>query len=392
MKRVLSFFVAVILMFSLTGCTADSGNYSQFVENGWYTDGEITMTEAELDAVFSQNYTIPKNVIIMIGDGMGPNDLTITEKFSKDCFDFGLILNQIPNNGLSTTYSANSVITDSAASATALATGHKTSNGVIGKAPDLSDLTNISEIAREEGKKVGIVTNDSVTGATPSGFTVHSVSRNNTEQIANSFIEFAPDVLVGQGITEVESFLDEENREKYEEEFVVSKEIGTINSTLNSDPTAKKPYIGFFEEDILSEPSNSLAHFTETALNRLNNDDGFFLMVENAGTDKGGHSNDIMGKIHSLVTFDRAVAVVLKFMKENPDTLLIITSDHETGGVLLPKKGQKPSYELFTTTAHTATDVRVFAVGYGSEYFNDKTVDNTDIAKFAIDAIEGDLK
>ena len=115
-------------------------------------------------------------------------------------------------------------------------------------------------------------------------------------------------------------------------------------------------------------------------------------MVEGAGTDTAGHNNLMDAKMSNVATFERAIAVVLKFMKENPDTLLIITSDHETGGVQLPAEGEQPSNDLFTSESHTGVNVRVFALGYGAEYFYGKTVDNTDIAKFAISAIKGELK
>ena len=113
-------------------------------------------------------------------------------------------------------------------------------------------------------------------------------------------------------------------------------------------------------------------------------------MVESAGTDKFGHGNDMNGKIASVVTLDRTVAAALLFMKENPDTLLVITSDHETGGVKEPTGNEKYVSDLLTTDSHTAVNVKIFAVGKGSEYFGGKTVDNTDIAKFLIGAIKGE--
>ena len=124
------------------------------------------------------------------------------------------------------------------------------------------------------------------------------------------------------------------------------------------------------------------------ALQLLSNENGFFLMVESCGTDKYGHNNNINGKIASVTTLDRTLAAILLFMEKNPDTLLIITSDHETGGVQLPKENELVSNDLFTSEEHTGIPVRVFAVGQGSEYFNGVTVDNTDIAKFLIAAIE----
>ncbi|MBQ8304325.1 MAG: alkaline phosphatase [Clostridia bacterium] len=346
----------------------------------WYTSGEVAITKAEAEEILSIDFKKPKNVIVMIGDGMGPNDLVLTEKNKKGCFDFGLVLNLIKSTGFATTRSFNADVTDSAASGTALATGQKTNNNYVGMSPEGKPIKNISEIAREMGKKVGIVTNDDITGATPSAFTVHNISRKNYSELATSFAKFKPDVLIGQGYSQ---FADVDLSG-----FLVSKSIAEINSVLNLDTLCKKPFIGFFSEDILSAPSDTLAHLTEVALNRLKNDKGFFLMIESAGTDKAGHNTHIKGKVNSVVTFDRAVATVLKFMKENPDTLLIITSDHETGGVALPRGEFKLTSSLFTTDGHTNIDVRTFAVGYGAEYFSGKTVDNTDIAKFAIDAVK----
>ncbi len=360
------------------GCTAKNPEWIN-----WYTSGKVTITKEEIGQIVSMQYKKPRNVIVMIGDGMGAIDIELTEKYNKNkCFDFGLALNQIKHTGFATTYSANSAITDSAASGTALATGVKTNNNYVGMSADGKEITNVSEIARQKGKKVGIVTNDSIVGATPSAFTVHNISRNNSAQLAQSFLDFMPDVLIGQGYSTFSS-LDLS-------QVFYAKEFLKFGPTLNKDPLCEKPFVGFFEEDILADASNTLAYATEIALNRLkNNDKGFFLMVENAATDKAGHAQLINGKVNGVVTFDRAVAVVLKFMKENPDTLLIITSDHETGGVRMPIVGYETlTNELLTTNNHTGVDVRTFAVGYGSEYFSGKTVDNTDIAKFVIDAVK----
>ena len=158
---------------------------------------------------------------------------------------------------------------------------------------------------------------------------------------------------------------------------------------LDTDPVCEKPFFGFLD-GYSTVASYNLARCAEVALQRLQNDNGFFLMIESSGTDKYGHNNNINGKLNSVVTLDRTVAAVLKFMEENPDTLLIITSDHETGGVKLPESDDESLSSLLTLNEHTNTPVRVFAVGKGGEYFSDKTVDNTDIAKFVIAAIKGE--
>lgn len=358
----------------------------------WYTKGDVTITKSEVDAVMAQTYKKPKNVIVMIADGMGSNDIILAEKYSEDGFAFGSILNQFKNHGEAKTHSADAEVTDSAASATALATGTKTNNGMVGMLPDKTNLKNISEIAREQGKKIGIVTNDVMTGATPSGFAVHAVSREDTRTLAKAFVDLAPDVLIGHGSSNFMSALSDESKKKLQEDFLLALTFNMMPIVLNNDTTEEKPFVGFHSENILGDPSNYLAYCTEIALNRLDNDEGFFLMVEGAGTDKAGHNNVMSGKINSVITFERAVAVVLKYMKTHPDTLLLITSDHETGGVQLPAEGEQPTDALFTTTNHTAKNVRVFALGYGTQRFRGSVVDNTDIAKFAISAVKGELK
>ncbi len=201
-------------------------------------------------------------------------------------------------------------------------------------------------------------------------------------------MESLPDVLIGHEYFKFRKTLIQENRQILES-YAFVKDFYDINETLKADPKSDAPLIAFSNEGIYKPNSPDLAYCVEAVLNRLNNKKCFFLMIENTATDDAGHANSIDGKINGVINFDRAIAVVLKFMKDNPDTLLIITSDHETGGVQLPETGAQPDKSLFTSGEHTATNVRVFAVGYGAKYFKDKTVDNTDIAKFAINAVKG---
>ena len=372
MKKKLSVLLTLLIVFSICIFPIDS-----------HAAGKVNITKSEINKIVSMEYKEPKNIILMIGDGMGPNDIAITEKYGKGLFAFGLAMNQIKNTGFSTTSSYGGAVTDSAAGGTALATGVKTYNGVVGLSPKGEKLTNISELARSKGKKVGIVTNDEITGATPSAFVCHRYSRTDTAALVKDFLSFKPDVLIGQGKGLFSA--RDLNGVAYADTY------SKFSRVIKQDPKKTKPFIGVFSEDFLQDKSsNMLANCTEIALNRLNgNKEGFFLMVENAGTDVFGHNKLIKGKMNTVITFDRAVATVLKFMKNNPDTLLIITSDHETGGVQLPKSKNGISNSLFTTNDHTGINVRTFAVGKGSEYFNGKTVDNTDIAKYIINVING---
>ncbi len=378
-------FLAVILSLFLVCGLAACGNTEP---EGWYTEGKITVTKKQVQKIINGKFETPKNIIVIIGDGMGPNDITLAEEHIDGVYDFGLVLNQIKNHGLAKTHSANADVTDSAASGTALSTGVKTNNGYIGKDVDGNDLKTMAELAREMGKKVGIITDESLSGATPTAFTVHNESRYNTAELINSMIKFKPDVLMAKDYNDVFMALEDEERGIFENDFLVAKDFARFKETLDTDPECKKPFLGFLD-GYSSVASYNLAQCAEVAFKRLQNENGFFLMIESAGTDKFGHSNDIDGKLNSVVTLDRTVAAALKFMEKNPDTLLIITSDHETGGVKLFDKDTKYLSDLITVTEHTATPVRVFGVGKGTEYFKGKTVDNTDIAKFVIKAIKG---
>lgn len=384
MKKLLSVILSLLLIFTFVAC----GEKEEAEPKGWYTEGEIKITEKQVENIINGKFTTPKNIIVIIGDGMGPNDITLAEEHADGVYDFGLVLNKIKNHGLATTHSASDEVTDSAASGTALATGVKTNNSYIGKDPNGNDLTNLAELARAAGKKVGIITDEVISGATPTAFTVHNDSREDTSELINSMIKFKPDVLMGEDYNSVFMVLGEEEREIFDNEYLVAKDFKRFKDVLDSDKDCEKPFLGFLD-GYSSIPTYNLANCAEVALKRLQNENGFFLMIESAGTDKYGHGNDINGKLNSVVTLDRTVAAVLKFMEKNPDTLLIITSDHETGGVKLADENTKYLSDLLTVTEHTATPVRVFGVGKGTEYFKGKTVDNTDIAKFVISAITG---
>lgn len=372
MKRLFSVIIAFLMIFSLSACFGGEQTNSK---DPW------------IEKIVNSEFTTPKNVIILIGDGMGPNDIALAEKYGEGVRDSGLALNQIPHHGLATTHSANNAVTDSAASGTALSTGIKTNNSYIGKNQWGEDIPTMAEIARQAGKKVGIITDEDIYGATPSAFTVHNISRNNTNELLSAIVKFKPDVLMSAGYLRVSPRLDDEAREIFQNEFIVAQKYADFQKALDSDPDKEKPFWGFLD-GYAEVPSDNLAQSTAVAMDRLKNENGFFLMVESSGTDKYGHNNNMQAKLNSVVTLDRTLVEILAFMEENPDTLLVVTSDHETGGVCLPESEDVSIEALFTSTNHTGVPVRVFCVGKGSEYFAGKTVDNTDIAKFLIDAIK----
>ena len=351
-------------------------------------DYTVEITEELIDGIIGATYKKPKNVILMIGDGMGPNDIIISETYSGEAYPFGFVMNKLEHHGFAETVSANSSVTDSAASGTALATGFKTNNGYIGLLPDETVVKNLSELARESGKLVGIVTDDNIYGATPSSFVTHCISRDEYGQLTDGILKFAPDVLIGSDYDSVKQMLTADGSAVLKNGYVIAESTRLFDEKAALCVEGGKKFAGF-NGGCRKVASDHLAVSTKAALELLKNDNGFFLMIEGCGTDVYGHGNDIQGKMSSVANLDKAVAAVLLFMKNNPDTLLVITSDHETGGVKLPDSADQVTNALFTRTSHSSTNVRVFALGQGSEYFNGKTVDNTDIAKFLQNAING---
>lgn len=393
MKKIAIFLLAILLLFTSVGCSdKKSGNSpvsSQTADlsatpNRWFSWEDVAFSQADLNSALSQNYTKPKNVILMIGDGMGLNDIELTKKFSEKLFEFGLVVDKLPNKGLAVTNSLDG-LTDSAASGTALATGFKTNNGFLGFDKDSNTLKNVLELAREKGKRVGVVTNDEVYGATPAAFIAHCDARGKTTDIINQLAKNTPDVLIGDGYSKVTNTLYREDEEKLN---IAQSEYDWAKA-LDADENLAKAFFGFMSVDH-DEYDLNLARATELALNRLENDNGFFLMVECATPDKAGHDEKIEQKVVGVSNLDKAIAVAVKYCTENPDTILIITSDHETGGVTLPQGDYELSNSLFTAEAHTDTPVGIFALGYGTEYFSGKTVDNTDIGKFIHAAINSE--
>ena len=400
MKRVFAYLLAILLIFSFSACKPE-GDYG-FSKPSWMTEtpleSETLLTddptppvpeltvEEYITSIVSAEYTEPKNVILIIGDGMGVNDIVIAEKYSEGIYDFGLVMNKIPNNGLATTGALDNAITDSAASGTALSTGSKTNLGYIGKAADGTDLEVMAEYARKLNKKIGIVTDDDLFGATPTSFVTHNISRYNYAELAMGMLNFAPEVMIGSSYDSFVNNLTEDGKNAFTEKYSIAQSISDFEM-VTSDSVANGKYFAGFNGGSTTEASDHLAKSAKTALSLLENENGFFLLIEGCGTDVFGHSNTIGGKMAGVVNLDKTVEEVLGFMATHPDTLLIVTSDHETGGVKLPEEGKEPDALLFTTTTHTAAEVRVFALGKGSEFFSDKTVDNTEIATFIKNAL-----
>ncbi|WP_133405716.1 alkaline phosphatase [Parashewanella tropica] len=287
----------------------------------------------------------PKNIIFMIGDGMGPayttayrfyKDDPATKEIETTVFDRILV-------GMSRTSPAkvDGYITDSAAAATAMATGVKTYNGAVGVDEHKYSVETLFEKAKAKGKATGVAVTSQVNHATPASFLAHNEYRRNYVEIAREYLDSDADVILGGG-------------QKYFSKELVSKfkrkgyqYLNNINK-LNEIKSGK--VLGLFAEVqlpwVVNEPkAHELSRMTQKALDLLSQDNkGFVLLVEGSLIDWAGHNNDIVTAMGEMDEFARSIKVAEQFVKQNPDTLLVVTADHSTGGLTVGANGTKAWY------------------------------------------------
>ena len=324
-------------------------------------------------------YSTPRNVILLIGDGMGFEQVKAASLYRTGT-EAGLAFQTFPVLGSLSTYSADNPVTDSAAAATALATGVKVKNGVISvRLPgDGSTLTTILEYLQAEGRATGLVSTKYLTDATPAAFAAHQNSRSMTNQIAEDFFTRSrPEVLFGGGGHGISAELAVANRYT----------VVTDSSQLNALPNQIQLVSGQFGSDPLpyeADGLGSLPHLHEMAdkaLSILADDpDGFFLLIEGGLIDSACHANNLERAIAEVLEFDNTVESVLAWAEGRTDTLIVICADHETGGLTVESGGVGTVNGRFSTTGHTAADVPLYAWGAGASRFSG-TMDNSDIAE-----------
>ena len=335
-----------------------------------------------------------RNVILFIGDGMGLGPIALARTTAVG-LDGKLYMERMPVTGFVRTHSADALVTDSAAAATALATGMKTNNGMVSVGPEGEKYPTILEAAQSKGMLTGLVATSSVTHATPACFGAHNQSRNNQPEIAEGLLANKINLIFGGGR---EYFLPEtkaESKRKDEKNLILHAENLGYSYLQSAEQLAavRGPYVlGLFQTGALTTepPEPSLAELTQKALEILSQkekglfkkDKGFFLMVEGSQIDWACHSNDSDATIRQLLLFDLAVKAGVDFAASNLQTLVIVTADHDTGGLVI-NAAETPSGDMslsWSTTGHTALPVPLFAFGPGAELFGG-TCDNTDIAK-----------
>ena len=318
-------------------------------------------TETDPPQVFSGEI---KNIILIIGDGMGPEHIEAGQIFENTTYGFTKWNGSYCNTDSLHSNGSVGKLTDSAASATALATGNLTFNGHLGIDADGKVLNTIMDFAKNADKSVGVVTTDYLYGATPSGFSAHSKDRNDSDTITRTQATSEVDFLCGLN----SSFYSAEHVELLEKnDYYYSNDLTDKDTIMSSE----KVFLPVNIENGKSDAAE-LKDVAELAIEYLDRDeDGFVLMIEQAHIDKYSHSNDIEGMLKRVESLNDTVEAVMEWMGERTDTAVIVTADHETGGLT--------DDFTYTSGGHTGVNVPVFAYGYGSEIFNGEEMENTQI-------------
>lgn len=331
----------------------------------------------------SENAETPKNIILLIGDGMSYPQITAT-KYAHG----NLVMSTMPYTGSLYTYSADGKVTDSAAGATALAAGYKTNNGMLGILPDGTKVESIAEYASELGKTTALLATSRITHATPAAFAIHHDDRGDEFVIAEKFVDSGIDIIMGAGS---DYFLPEgEGGTRPDERNLISEMesngylyLDSVEELSQLTPEQNK-VVAFLEgKDLAPAPDrgDQLLQLTEAALNQASQDeDGFFMMIEGSQIDWAGHANEAEWMMQEVLDFDKVIARVLEFAEQNGNTLVLVTADHETGGLTLTSEDYENLVYDFSTGGHTALHVPVFGYGPSGEKFVG-VYDNTEIAR-----------
>ncbi|NMM50103.1 alkaline phosphatase [Marinigracilibium pacificum] len=379
------FFLSIFVILSSCGSTDGEGSEKVILQKveqqssdhdkvQVFTGGPAYETKVDLPTPLELSKV--KNIILLIGDGTGPAQVYSGKTANKG----NIFLDNFPVIGKSKTNSSDDYVTDSAAGATALSVGEKTYNGAIGVGPNGNPLKTILEMSEEKGLSTGLVATSTITHATPASFIAHQPQRKMHEEIAADFLKTDIDLFLGGGL---KFFTDRKDGRD------LTQELKSKGYSVLTDVNQLKGYSGYklaglFAEDEMPkypERKEFLPEATKKAIDILSkNDKGFFLMVEGSQIDWGGHNNDLAYVINEFGDFDRAVGVALEFAANNKETLVIVTADHETGGLsLISGDINKGRVEAsFATGHHTAVPVQVYAYGPYQSLFQG-TYENTAI-------------
>jgi alkaline phosphatase len=340
-----------------------------FVLNGF--------AQRPVNSSVAQTPKTPKNVILLIGDGMGTTHFFALIETKKDN-----AIEQFTHVGFQKTSSADNPITESAAAATALATGKKTNNRYVSIDPETNEpMKTLVQLANAKGLSTGVVTTCDITHATPAAFLAHSNNRSEYEKIAESILNTHPTLFIGGGRKRFENRKDQRNLSDS-----LKKQGFQVLYTLDDVLKTQNPKVaGLLYNEHPESMTNGRGEFLKPASRKAiellaQNSKGFFLMVEGSQTDWESHDNQFDALIAEMIDFDHAIHAALDFAKKDGNTLVIVTGDHETGGLTIPKYDKRGMWSRFTSFDHTAVMVPVFAFGPGAEIFSG-IYENTEIQK-----------
>lgn len=325
----------------------------------------------------------------MIGDGMGLSSVSMMQlmnNYEPTIFD------QAENIALQKTYSADNRVTDSAASGTALASGVKTNNTMLGMRPDLSHAESIMELAQSKGMATGVVVTTYLQHATPAAFYAHIDSRHKLAEISEQLLQSKLDVAIGGGM----AFFEERYGDKEEAQKAIEEAgfeyVSSMEELENADNNSRTLAL-VSDKEVGADSGSYLAEATSKALTMLEAQSkgkgkrskrGFVLMVEGSLIDSMGHGNNAEAQQKEMESFMQAIEVAVEYARQHPDTLVVVTADHETGGLALISANAdfnlaEQGVEFkWSTGGHSGQMVPIYLYGAGAEWING-IMENTEL-------------
>ena len=324
-----------------------------------------------------------KNIIYLIGDGMGLSSVSMMQVesgYNTTIFDLA------ENVALQKTYSADNRVTDSAASGTALATGYKTNNTFVGCTPDCVAVESLMDVAKAHGKATGVVVTTYLQHATPAAFYAHTENRHNYHIITEQLVASSLDIAIGGGMGHFKERYNDEAKEVFKNHgFDLVEEFEELRNQNGDSRTLAL----LSDWEVGSNSGSYLADATREALRLLEKrgeDNGFVLMVEGSLIDGMGHANNAQAQQIEMQGFMGAIEVAVEYAKAHEGTLVVVTADHETGGLSIVSADanfnlseQGVEYR-WTTNGHSGAMIPIYLYGAAHESING-IVENTDIAK-----------
>lgn len=357
-------------------CFLPGSLFSTFAQG---RDREIKVSrqeESPVKTIKSSRKGKIKNVVLMIGDGMSLAHMYTTWAANKG----KLNLENCQTVGLAKTYCHDRLITDSGAAGTALATGHKTRYHSVGVDPEGKPLPTLTDLAAAKNKSTGVVVTCRLNDATPAAFCAHNSDRDQAEALIADYAGCGVDFIFGGG---KRYFCDrKDGRNILEEMKALGYQTPENREQLNAIQGGK--VLAVWADHDLPHPSARKEMLTESTVKALDllseNKKGFFLMVEGSQIDDYGHSNQLNPLVDEILDFDRTIGKVFEWAAADGETLVIVTADHETGGLTLVGGALQEGEVVgkFSTGSHSGVMVPVYAFGPGAELFTG-IYENTDI-------------